>query len=71
MLLAVLEFAVATLLIGFVGTQVVFPIMRGTPLFPLLRKEAKLHSDLAGVKQQVVEKKIEQEIKTIKEKESV
>jgi hypothetical protein len=71
MFLAVLELAVAALLVGFVCTQIVLPMMRGTSLFPVLRKEAKLQADLEEVKQQVVEKKIEEEIKNLKDKESI
>ena len=71
MFLAVLELAVTALLIGFILTQVILPMMRGTSMFPIFRKESRLRSDLADVKQQSVEKKIEQEIKNIKEKENL
>jgi hypothetical protein len=47
------------------------PLSRGTPVCPLFRKEAELEKNLEKVRQEVVEKKIQEEIETIKQKEGV
>lgn len=71
MFVRLVELALGLILLWHLITQVIVPAVRGTKLFPMFEKEAKLRSDLEGAKQAVEEKKLEQEIKTIKEKEGV
>lgn len=42
--------------------QVLIPLMRGTPVFPLFRREHKLHRRLEEVKEDVREARVEREI---------
>lgn len=44
-------------------TQVAIPLLRGTPLFPIFRREAKLSSELKEARQGNVEKSIQNQIK--------
>ena len=67
----VLEVLVAVLFIWFCIAQIFLPLSRGTPVCPLFRKEAELEKNLEKVRQEVVEKKIQEEIETIKQKEGV
>jgi hypothetical protein len=71
MLLTVLELALAALLLWFFITQVILPFSRGTQPFPIFRREAKLAETLEEVKQKAEEKKLEEEIDTIKKKEGM
>jgi hypothetical protein len=71
MLLTFMEIAAATVFVLFSATQVVLPFFRGTPPFPIFRREAKLQETLEAVKQRAVEKGLEKEIKSLKRKEGV
>ncbi len=51
-------------------TQVSIPIIRGTKLFPMFRKEEKLKDELAELKQETIEKNIEKRIKNKKRETS-
>lgn len=60
-ILAVFEFAVAALLVTGIITQIIIPLVRGTPLFPALHKhglEAKLESAKQEVRIALLEKEI-------------
>jgi hypothetical protein len=66
MYLRILE---AIFLIGglwFIITQMIFPAIRGTQVFPIFRKEAKLIGELVEVNQKVREKGLEDTIKETK-----
>lgn len=65
MLLAALELVLISVMIIFLITQVFYPFFRGTQLFPILRKEAKIQSSIERVNQKVVEKELAE---TLKEK---
>jgi hypothetical protein len=56
------EFVVVVLILAILITQIIFPFMRGTPIFPIFRKEAVLSAKLEDVKQQVVEKDLTDQI---------
>lgn len=71
MLLYVSEVFIMGLVFLFVITQMLFPLIRNTKMFPLFRKEGKLNEKLAEVNQQVVEKGIETEITKTKKKAGV
>jgi|WetSurMetagenome_2_1015567.scaffolds.fasta_scaffold553062_1 hypothetical protein len=58
MLLAALELVFIALMALFMTTQVFYPLVRRTQLFPILRKEAIIQNAIDKVNQKVVEKKL-------------
>lgn len=69
MLIVVLfEFVALALLILVFATQIVVPFLRGTPTFPIFRKERKLMSELTRAMEKVAEVELEQRIKEEKER---
>jgi hypothetical protein len=66
MLLFILETVFLILGIWVVVTQIFFPAIRGTQVFPMFRKEAKLVEELVEVNQKVREKGLEDTIKETK-----
>jgi hypothetical protein len=62
-LMFLLYVALALAVTTFLYTQAVVPILRNTPLFPVLRKEKKLNEDLRDARQGTVEKRIQEQIK--------
>lgn len=61
-LVALLELAVTTTLLYLGVTQVVLPLWRDTPLFPMFRREGRLQHDLAEATEDVVEAELEKRI---------
>ena len=47
------ELALALFIILVIGTQIIVPFFRGTLMFPILRKEAKLEGELAEVREDI------------------
>lgn len=71
-MVALVELVVAVLLLYFGITQVILPLWRDTPLFPMFRKERHLQHNLAEATEQVVEAELEREIaRTTQKAESV
>ena len=66
MFLRVLEIISVIAALWFVITQILFPAIRGTKVFPIFRREAKLVEELVGVNQKIREKKLEDTIKETK-----
>lgn len=62
-LLTVIELAGWAVLILTSVTQVVVPLWRGTPLFPILRSERKLEGELEEVHQQKIEADLQERIR--------
>lgn len=62
-LLTVLELVGWVVLMLTGVTQVVIPLWRGTPLFPILRSERKLEGELEEVRQQKIEADLQARIK--------
>lgn len=61
--LQALELVVGVLFIAAVFTQLVRPLWRGTPIFPLFRtEEGRLESELADVRQAKIEAKLQKQI---------
>lgn len=61
--LQAVELVAAVFLVVAVFTQLVRPLWRGTPVFPLLRtKEGRLESELANVRQAKIEAKLQKQI---------
>jgi hypothetical protein len=61
-----LEFIAVTLILVILITQIIYPFIRGTKIFPIFRKEAVLTAKLEDVQQRVVEKELENKINKIK-----
>ena len=63
MILVVLFELITAVLLLYLGvTQLVVPLWRGTPLFPMFRKEGHLRHQLSRVDEEVVEADLEKEI---------
>jgi hypothetical protein len=71
MLIKLVEGLLVILLIWTLFLQVMIPLIRGSKLFPMFKKEAKLRSDLESVNQSVIEKELEQRIKSTKKEKGV
>lgn len=67
-IIRVLEVASVLLLILFVVTQVIWPMYRNRPLFPIFRKRAVLERDLAQAHEARDEKELERTIRQTKPK---
>ena len=64
--LEMIEFALFGL-VALVGiTQLVIPLWRGTPMFPLLRRERKLESELEKARQAQVEENLDRRIDEVR-----
>ena len=50
------------LILAFLGTQVIYPMLNGTKKFPLFLREAKLTDQIVDLNQKVVEKELEKKI---------
>lgn len=61
-LVALLELVVAAFLLYLGMTQVVLPLWRDTPLFPMFRREGRLQHELAEATEKVVEADLERKI---------
>lgn len=61
-LVALLELVVAVFLLYLGVTQVVLPLWRDTPLFPMFRREGRLQHELAEATEKVVEADLERKI---------
>lgn len=63
MILVVLFELIVSVLLLYLGvTQLVVPLWRGTPLFPVFRKETHLRQQLSQTAEKVVEADLEREI---------
>ena len=71
-LVTLAELTVAVLLLYLGVTQVVLPLWRDTPLFPMRRREGRLQHELVEATEKVVEAELEQKIaETTQKAESV
>ena len=61
-LVALMELVVAAALFYLGVTQVVLPLWRGTPLFPMFRREGHLQHELTEATENVVEAQLERKI---------
>jgi hypothetical protein len=71
MFLRLMESVFAIIFFWALITQALMPLIRGTKLFPMFKREAKLQSELEDVNQAVREKELEQKITSTKEKKGV
>ena len=67
MLIAIFEILLGTTIIMVMITQVICPYFRGTPFFPMFKKEAALHNEIQDVRQESLEADMVNEIQDIKE----
>ncbi len=58
----VIEFAVIIFILVVLGTQIVIPLLRGTPFFPVLGRERKLVEELSRAKEDVRHAELEEKI---------
>jgi hypothetical protein len=58
-----MEFILYWLIIAMFVTQIFIPLIKGTQLFPLLKRENKLRQELESEKQHTEEEKIKKQIK--------
>lgn len=71
-LVALLELVVIASLLYLGVTQMVLPLWRDTPLFPMFRRERRLQHELAEATEEVVEAELEKKIvETAQRAESV
>lgn len=66
MFLALTEVLLIGTLLYVIVTQLIIPIWRGTPIFPILEKERVLNQQLQDVEQDVVEARIQDEVRARK-----
>lgn len=71
MLVRLAELIAFIFIVWFALTQMIIPPLRGRKPYPMFRKEGQLKSDLEEVNQKVHEKKLEENIKTIKKEEGI
>jgi hypothetical protein len=62
-LLRIFEIAAGAIIVILAVTQMVIPILRGTLLFPLFRKEHELESQLSRARQEELEVGLQHELK--------
>ena len=67
-LVALLELVMAASLLYLGVTQVVLPLWRETPLFPMFRREEHLQHELAEATERVVEAELEKKITEMTQK---
>lgn len=71
-IVALLELVVSAFLLYLGVTQVVLPLWRDTPLFPMFRRERRLQYELAEATEEVVEAGLEKKIvETTQKAESI
>jgi hypothetical protein len=63
--LTAIEVLIGSLTLYFLATQFIIPLWRDTPIFPIFEKERTLANRRAKASQDVLEAKLEQEIRTI------
>lgn len=66
MLIYVIELFVVVMLLVFIWTQLIMPIMQNRALFPMFRKSHKLNNELIEVEQSAFEQSLAAEVKSKK-----
>ena len=67
MLTVIVEVLIVTLFAAMMVTQIVWPIIRGTPMFPLLRRERQLRHEISEVEQTHIEEDLETKLRQMRE----
>ena len=62
MFLMLLEFGSMIIATAFAVTQIIVPLFKDTKLFPMLRRQAKLENELSNVRQEAIEKELEERV---------
>lgn len=71
MFVSLMELCAFILVLYVIIFQIIIPAMRGTKLFPVIRRSAKLEKTITDLNQKVEEKEIETEIKNLKKEKGV
>jgi len=66
-LLRIFEIAAGAILVILAFTQIVIPILRGTLLFPLFRREHELESQISRARQEQLEIELQRELEKRRE----
>jgi hypothetical protein len=66
-LLRIFEIAIGAIIVLLATTQIVIPILRGTLLFPLFRKEHELETELSRARQEELEIGLQHELQKRRE----
>ena len=66
-LLRIFEIATGAIIVLLAATQIVVPILRGTLLFPLFRKEHELETQLSRARQEELEIGLQHELQKRRE----
>ena len=61
-----IEIVIVSLVIIVVATQIILPLRKNRPLFPIFRKSNKLEKELGKVQQEVEDKKLAQKVNKLK-----
>ena len=70
-MLAVLEVVFLFFAVLFVGTQILWPTLKGTLMFPLFHKTAALEHDLAEAKQEQADLHLAAEVQKVRDEVAV
>lgn len=62
-MLTIIEMSSVALVMAIWISQIVLPIVRGTPLFPLFKRETRLRHSLLVAEQHILEKHLAEELK--------
>lgn len=61
-LILMLQFVLSIFILIFLITQIILPFIRSTPFFPIFLNEANLQREIEKCNQELIEKKMEDEI---------
>ena len=62
MIVAAAEWVFMLMIVVLFGSQVLWPVCRGTRLFPIIRREGRLRRELSEVRQEATEIEVEEQI---------
>ena len=72
MTLLIIVRLIIVLIVGYIFiSQILIPLLIGSKLFPMFRKEAKLKSQISDTRQQIIEKDLKKQITKMKKKEGL
>ena len=66
-----LDLIIVSIVVYLFLTQLLLPVIRGTKIFPMFRKEGKLRSQVTDVNQKILEKGLEENLTKTKKKEGL
>lgn len=63
-----IELTTLLVVVIVIATQIIVPLVRNRPIFPILRKTAKLEKELGRAEQELEDTKLEKKVSRIKTK---